>query len=371
MSYQIFRNVVLKALLLFIIFNLVLVLLPAHSQTKQISLYNSLVTGRERFPFGEAAQQAFNFSLYDLEAMFAAHTVSATRPDADDVLRVFVLGDSSVWGTLLTNQETLTGQLNALDLQCGQKSVRFFNLGYPTISVSKDLMLLQRSLQEEPDAILWLTTLEAFPLDKQLASPLAANNLAAIEPLAEEFALPISIPKTDSSWWERTVFGHRRAMADWIRLQLYAIPYAATGVDQIYPEYEPAAWDLEADQSYYQFSPPNLPKQQMLYQSLPAAQDMLGQIPLVVVNEPIMISAGENSDIRYNYFYPRWAYDQYRRDLADITGEHSINLIDAWDWVDAHQFTNSAIHMTPAGESVFAERLSGDILQTFCSEIGN
>lgn len=370
MDFKFFRNVILKALVLFLVLNAILIALPTASSAHQPSLYNSLVPGRERFPFGETPQQAYNFSLYDLEAMFASHEVSAPVR-GDTTVRVFVLGDSSAWGTLLTNEETLTGQLNALNLQCGQKQMQFFNLGYPTISVSKDLMLLQRALQEQPDAILWLTTLEAFPLDKQLASPLAANNLKQIETLVNQFNLPLVLPAENNSLWQRTLWGRRRAIADWIRLQLYAIPYAATGIDQIYPHFTPAAWDLEADESFYQFNPPEMERNQLLYQALPAASDMLGQLPLLVVNEPIMISAGENSDVRYNYFYPRWAYDQYRQDLAQAAAQHNIALVDAWDWVDAHQFTNSAIHLTPAGELVFAQRLVGNVMQTLCRESGN
>ena len=37
---------------------------------------------------------------------------------------------------------------------------------------------------------------------------------------------------------------------------------------------------------------------------------------MLLVNEPILISNGANSDIRYNFFYPRWAYDEYRSMLA-------------------------------------------------------
>ncbi len=40
------------------------------------------------------------------------------------------------------------------------------------------------------------------------------------------------------------------------------------------------------------------------------------ELPVLLVNEPILISNGENSDIRYNFYYPRWAYDAYRSELA-------------------------------------------------------
>lgn len=364
MDFKFLRNVVLKALVLFILFNCILMLLPDTNRGVQLSIYNSLVPGRERFPFGETPQQAYNFSLYDVDAMFASHQVDS--PKANETMRVFVFGDSSVWGTYLIPQETLTGQLNALSLTCKNTPVQFYNLGYPTISVTKDLMLMQRSLAFEPDAAMWLTTLEAFPLDKQLASPLAANNPGLLQPIINYYDLPLTFEPKQDSFLDKSLFGKRREFADWIRLQLYGIMYTATGVDQIYPDYTPAAWDLEADENYYQFEPPSLPKAEMLFQAIPAAQDILGDIPLYLVNEPIMISNGENSDVRYNFFYPRWAYDAYRTNLVEVAKSHNLPLFDAWDWVDARQFTNSAIHMNPTAEQTFAKKLAEQILPVLC-----
>ena len=365
MQIKFFRNVLLKALFLFLIFNLVLVSLPPVSNAEQLSIYNSLVPGRPRFPFGENPQQAYNFSLYDVDAMFAAHRVSAPLHN-DDSLRVFVFGDSSVWGTLLTPQETLSGQLNQLNLSCNNQPLVFYNLGYPTISVTKDLMLMERAKVYQPDMVLWLTTLEALPQDKQLASPLAANNPARIEKLNTEYQLGLKVPDEHTNWWEKTIWGRRRAIADWIRLQLYGIPWAATGIDQVYPPYQPAAWDLEANQNYYDFQPPQIPDGALVYSAFEAGEKLWDDTPVLLVNEPIMISRGKNSDIRYNYFYPRWAYDQFRQTMVGLSVDQDIDYVDAWDWVAAQDFTNSAIHMNAAAEAGFAERLAAEVLNQVC-----
>jgi hypothetical protein len=365
MDTRFYRNVLLKALLLLVIFNLLLAFLPRISDKDQLSLYNNLVPGRQRFPFGEAPQQAYNFSLYDLDAMFSSHEVSALSGNKDE-LRVFLLGDSSVWGTLLQPEETLAGRLNAAELSCSGQLVHFYNLGYPTISLTKDLMVLERAMRYQPDQIIWLTTLEAFPIEKQLASPLAKNNPERILPLAEQYNLPLEVTALEEDLWSRTLWGQRRKLADWLRLQVYGVMWAATGIDQFYDDYEPAAWDLEPDQNYYDFTPPNLGNEHLLWQSLPAALDLAGETPLWIINEPIMISTGENSDLRYNFFYPRWAYDQYRTELADRTQRLSIPYIDAWDWIDPREFTNSAIHLTPAGQKEFAERLWNQMQGNLC-----
>ncbi|PKO04245.1 MAG: hypothetical protein CVU41_18080 [Chloroflexi bacterium HGW-Chloroflexi-3] len=365
MNTRFYRNVLLKALLLFVIFNLLLVFLPRVTGKDQLSLYNNLVPGRQRFPFGEAPQQAYNFSLYDLDAMFSSHEVSA-RTGSKDEFRVFLLGDSSVWGTLLKPEETLAGQLNAAGLSCQGVPVKFYNHGYPTISLTKDLMVLERAMRYDPDLIIWLTTLEAFPLEKQLASPLALNNPGRIQPLVEQYNLPLEVTPPAEDFWSRTLWGQRRDLADWLRLQVYGVMWAATGFDQFYTDYEPAAWDLAADENYFEFSPPDLPNEQLLWQALPAALDIAGGTPLLLVNEPIMISAGENSDVHYNFFYPRWAYDQYREELIQRAQHLAIPTIDAWDWIDPHEFTNSAIHLTPVGEEALAQDLKDEILDGLC-----
>jgi hypothetical protein len=77
----------------------------------------------------------------------------------------------------------------------------------------------------------------------------------------------------------------------------------------------------------------------------------------ILVNEPTLISDGRNSDIRYNFFYPRWAYDAYRQQLAEHAAERRWKYLDLWDLLPAGEFTNSAIHLTPAGERLLADKI--------------
>ena len=71
------RNVLLKGLLLFLILNFALAFIPQGSTVGKLSLYNILWPGRVRLPFGENPQEAYNLSLYDLEAMSASHEINA------------------------------------------------------------------------------------------------------------------------------------------------------------------------------------------------------------------------------------------------------------------------------------------------------
>src|SRR5215212_211749 len=102
--------VLVKAMILFALFNLVFIPLKEIPFGK-FSLYNSLFPGRERLPYGEVPE-SYSLSLFDIDAMFASHVIGGTEK-TDDEYRVLLIGDSSVWGTLLKPEETLAGQLNA------------------------------------------------------------------------------------------------------------------------------------------------------------------------------------------------------------------------------------------------------------------
>ena len=354
-------RLLLKTLILVLLFSLVLVPLLGSSIGK-ISLYDWLLPQRERLPFSDTPPLAYNLSLFNLEAMFASHEVSADFVEGDE-LRVFLLGDSSTWGTLLHPEETLAGQLNRLDLTSPEGiPLRFYNLGYPTLSLSKDLLLLQESLVYEPDLILWLVTLESFPADKQLTSPLVANNPLAVRSLFEGLDLDPSayeVEELGQSYWESTLFGQRRNLADILRLQLYGVMWWITGIDQYYPEsYQEAARDLGEDLAYHGWQEGELTEGQLALEILDAGIETAGQVPLLLINEPILVSQGRNSELRYNFYYPRWAYDQYRSILETYSAQQGLAYLDYWDLVPEDQFTNTAIHTTPHGVSLLAEELA-------------
>jgi len=353
------RNVLLKGLALFVLANLLVALINP-GWLGQISLYNRLFPGRARLPFGEDSA-SYNLSLYNLDAMFASHEI-AGRDKAADEYRVVVIGDSSIWGTLLRPEETLAGQINALGLTCSGRRVRAYNLGYPTISLTKDVILLRRALAYDPDRIVWGVTLEALPVDKQLSSPLVENNL----PEARDLTSGTS-PEGDWNVWERTIIGQRRALADLARLQLYGVMWAATGVDQVYPAtYPPAQVDFEADGSFHGRQEGDLPGVTLAWDVLETGMRIANEegAAVLLVNEPMLISTGKNSDLRYNFFYPRWAYDKYRANLTELSAARGWELLDAWDAVPASEFTNSAIHLTPAGEGM----LAGLVARELCVE---
>lgn len=343
-------RVIAKAVVLFVVVNLAFALADPLPLIGRVSVYNWLVPGRERLPFGENPA-SYNLSLFQLEAMFASHEIA--RPKAPDEYRVLVLGDSAVWGILLQPPETLAGQMDAAGyVAADERVVRVYNLGHPTSSLTKDLLILSDALRYDPDLIVWLVTLESLPPEKQLASPILQHNPEAVRDLIAAHALdldPADPAFVNPTFWEQTLVGQRRALADVIRLNVYGVMWAGTGVDQFYPEsYDRPANDLEADVDFYGLPDP-LTAGSLAFDVLAAGIELAGDVPVVLVNEPIFIGDGQNSDLRYNFYFPRWAYDDYRQIMADLAAERGWRYLDVWDAIPPSEFTNSAIHLTPEG----------------------
>jgi hypothetical protein len=360
------RNVLIKALVLFIAANVLFAFTNPSPALGRLSAYNGLFPGRLRLPYGDRPDLAYNLSLFNLDAMFASHEIASGRKPADE-FRVVLIGDSSTWGFLLRPEDTLSALLNARGLVTPSgKQVRVFNLGYPTMSLTKDLLMLSRALRYQPDLILWLVTLESFPASKQLASPIVQHNPQEVRELIAGSNLRLDADSPEFvtlSRWDQTLIGQRRAIADWFRLQLYGVLWSATGVDQVYPEkYDPPQRNLTAEEVFYGLEPPLLNESDLAFDALEAGVKLAGDVPVMFVNEPIYLSDGQNSDIRYNFYYPRWIYDQYRQAMRLRAEANGWLYLDVWNLVPAGEFTNSAIHLTPVGENQLAEQISRMIL---------
>lgn len=365
-SHVTLHGLLIKGLLLFLVFNLAFAAIDPLPFIGRISAYNWLLPGRTRLPYGDRPELAYNISLFNIESMFASHEIAGVEKTSQEY-RVILIGDSSTWGFLLKSDETLSAYLNTAALKTANgKQIRVFNIGYPTMSLTKDLLILSQAMKYQPDLIVWLLTLESFPNSKQLDSPIVQNNPELVKSLIETYNLdlqPDDARFTNQSYLQRSIVGQRRALADILRLQLYGVLWAATGIDQYIPDqYEPPQADFEADESFHELTPPTLNPADLAIANLSAGVTLANGVPVLFVNEPVYISHGENSDIRYNFFYPRWAYDQYRRIMLDLAITNGWHYLDVWDLIAPDEFTNSAIHFSPAGEALLAEELGITIL---------
>jgi hypothetical protein len=361
------RNVILKAILLLGILSLGFAWIDPVQALGRVSLYNHLFPGRLRLPFGEDFEKSYNISILQMDAMFASHEISASDKPEDE-LRVLLLGDSSVWGFLLNSDQTLSAALNDRDYRTSHgEPLRFYNLGYPTMSVMKDLLLLEFAQRYEPDLILWFVTLESLPVKKQLDSPLVQYNPEPARSLMDQFQLGINASDhrfVYHTFWDRTLPGQRRELADLLRLQLLGVMWAGTQIDHVIPlSYEPLQVELSDEVVFQDFQPGQLSSEDLAFDVLQAGVRLGEGTPVIFINQPILIATGENSDLRYNSYYPCWAYDAYREMMDVKVSEHSWTYLDLWDTIPAEMFTDSAIHYSPNGVEQVVDRLSDTILR--------
>ena len=362
-------RVILKAAVLFIGFNAMFVLLTPMQWINQATLYNTVFPGRERLAYSDNPKDAYNISLGSLDAMFASHVIS--NETRSDVVRVAMIGDSSVWGVLLDNDETLSSCLNAMDLRTDDgHRIEVYNLGYPVLSVLKDVLILDQALDHDIDAVVWLTTLQALFETEQLRHPILSDNADVARDFIERYNLDLNAEQLpQQTLWYQTIIGQRRVLSDWLRYQIYGLGWWMTGEDYASAGYLGApVRNLPASENVLnqpQIEVGNLIEQNVLaWDVMQAGFDLVDEhgVPMLLVNEPIFRSDGLNSDIRYNEYYPRWAYDAYRQHLEQLAAGNNWPYLDLWNFVPAESFTDTPFHYEAGVVCDVAAQMVPDLL---------
>jgi len=364
-------RILVKGTILFIVINFMFA--AVHIPYGKLSLYNIILPGRERFPFAEEVpEKIYSLTITDLDSMFSSHIIAS--PKSKDEYRVVLVGDSSVWGASLRPEETLAGQLDTADLKaCDGREVHVYNLAYPRNSITKDVLILSEAMRYKPDLIVWITTLGSLTPDRRLDHPIVQSNPTRLYELSRKYNLQFDFSTINfyhSSFMNRTVIGYRRDIFDWARLQLYGVLWAATGIDQVYRNSFKvySLPKLVADVSFLDWQPPTFNPQLLSLDVLEAGMKVARNTPVILVNEPILIITGQkNSNVRYDMSYPRWVYDQYRQVMDEESGKNNWQYVDLWDLVPSAEFWGDTdLHLIPAGEARFAERLIPYIQSASC-----
>jgi hypothetical protein len=356
-------RVLSKALIIFVVLNLAFA--SMNPPVGRLSVYNWLVGGRQRFPTGRGPG-SYNVTIDDLEALFASHVISGV-PKSTGEYRVFVLGDSQTWGWTLTAPQTLAERLNAANLTACGRRLQFYNLAYPAPSVLRDLLILNKGLQYNPDLVVWLVTADSFRR-QSLPAGTFANNPEPLNDILRRYGLNRETNLVDRAptFVQRTLVGQRAQLAKFALLQVYGLLWGATGIDVRITKYPALATDVPASENYGGLRPPKLPASAMEFGVLEAAHKMIGELPVLLINEPIYMAPGKNSDIRYSGKYPRWAYDQYRELLPGLAAQEGWQYLDLYNLIPYREFADPALHLTPNAEKKLAKALSPEILRTDC-----
>ena len=374
-------RVVVKALILFTLANLAFAYF--NPDIGRLSLFNFLIPGRLRFPaLVQGEDQLLNqgiLSFLDMDAMFASHVISAWPKPAEEY-RVILLGDSSIWGYTLPATDILSEQINKMNLKtCTGKIVRVYDLAYPWPSFMRDLLVLDKAREYQPDLVVWPMTMIMFQTDEtDLQFFLSDKEFLIDQPdrvlqLIKTYSLTVPDASNlhPSSFWDRTILGQRLRIKVVAADQLYGLRWAATGLDIELPSVLPHSNEVDSSYAYYGYrhnSTGDLKRliSTLQFSALDAGQKLAGDVPIYYFNEPIFITTGKNSSIRYNEYYPRWAYDEYRNRLGEWMAGQDLPYDDFWNIIPPSEFTDTPLHLTPEGEHQLAGRLAPVILNLAC-----
>ena len=359
-------RLVLKTIFLFALANLLFALW--NPPIEYLSMYNSIFPGRTRFPFDK---------VDNIDAHFASHEIST--PKGENEFRVIIIGDSSIWGDELESDQTLSAWLNKAQSKCFSKNVKFYNLGFPHMSAMKDLLILNKAMEYNPDAIIWSFTLRTV-LPKP-PNPFLIANVDPIFELINEYDLweyPYDeFDYQEKTLYEKTFIGRRKELARLLHLQTLGIEWLSTKSDY-QPRYIPPnapptppiedPIDLENETSFRGFDESDNIIPFLWTHYFEVGEKIAGDVPIVFINQPMFIATGENSDIRYNKSYPRWAYDQYRQFLATEANAKNRTYIDYWDKIPPKYFIGHTFHLSVGGEKLLAEAIAKGFQEAVCEK---
>ncbi len=258
--------------------------------------------------------------------------------------------------------QTLPSQLNRLGLSCDSKTVRFYNLSFPRSSATKDLMILDKAMAYKPDLVMWFVTWYTVMPKARDDHWLITQNPAQFAELGRRFDF---LPKDyRAPTLTQDVLTKNSSLFRVARFQLYPLIQMATGRDQITGQPQQLPTELSADTTFEGLKPPTLRQKQVSLDQIADFYQIAGSVPIMLINEPMLIVSGvANSDVRYNDYYPRWVYDQYRQYLQSAATENSWNYLDLWDAMAPRYFEDTPLHLTPTGQELLAGLLAPQVLK--------
>lgn len=149
-----------------------------------------------------------------LDLLLRQHEACWRRPASPDEKRVFVFGNSGIFGFPHASEDTALEILNRR-FEAEDISAHLFNLGFVLSYNLKDTLILRESLRYQPDVIVFSVMLDDFvhvaPLRYPPLLKFFDENSREIERFADE--RPAGIAKPMTSWRQAQAEGVRKVAA--------------------------------------------------------------------------------------------------------------------------------------------------------------
>lgn len=325
-------RVVGKALVLFIVFDLLLSSFPDLGYF----VFKQLMPKLDKFPsytvyYDSQAKHGFGAqNIFDVNTLLYAHMISSDRKPQNQY-RVVFIGDSTV------NR----GQIYPIidQQQCDGKILHAYNLGYPGVSAIKDLMILQEAMKYAPDLIVWPVT---YSMTQKLEGFLLANSDQLTQLIKTYHLSPAGYNSYIKPKSVRDGYYQIRLETDMILNSVILNP--GTGGDnsilQIALNDETGPPD-PADESG---------DGQQLNSTLQIFKGIANGVPVLLINEP----------------RPSYIIEQPFRDrILSLSRKDQLDFLDLGNLVPDQGFLDRT-HRNPEGEALFNQAVMPAILEIAC-----
>ena len=98
---------------------------------------------------------------------------------------------------------------------------------------------------------------------------------------------------------------------------------------------------------------------------LDRGMEVADEIPVILINEPIFIATGANSDVLYNTYYWRAPYDHFRDVLGQYAAARGWHYLDLWDALPTSDFSDTPLHRTLNGQQRLARTIGDEIVSIY------
>jgi hypothetical protein len=362
-----FGRVLIKALVLLIVFDVAQIAVDFAGTLDRALLYRSFTPPTERLGL---ANQIGDPIWWTLDPLLDAHQIAL--PKAPDEFRVIFLGDSATFCLYCRSNEAIPALFTQLGATLDGKRVVGYNLAYPGSDWLKDILILKHALKYQPDAIVWLVTAKGAgdqPLPQEPEAHLVTRlNAAELPAVARQYALDTWETQRYAdadAWYQRSIFTHGGRYRDWLILlarsshNVVLDPKRDLSQEYLLPGEPVTAKSVQAVAEINSTLPgyDTFPNRQ--WELLRAGQQMADEagVRLLVVNEPIYVANGPNTDVNYNSFYERNLYDRFRAALNDFARQHRLTYLDLWNLLPGDNFSNTSLHYNLDGNRRIAQKL--------------
>jgi hypothetical protein len=160
----------------------------------------------------------------------------------------------------------------------------------------------------------------------------------------------LTYTESGDAWWQHSFFVKRQAIYHWLQFQSLSLE----AVQFIRVTQTVTSEPIPAQPAMLPDDPAYVPMPNPTWRALTALRDLAG-IPMLIVNEPILIMPG--STVNYNSMYGRDLYDHYRTIFKTFCASNRLWCLDIWDALTPNDYTDSPLHHTDNGNAIIAQAL--------------